>query len=85
MKIPFILLTNGGGRSEIDFITKINKIHSFNEDNPAKIRLEQLILNYTPLKKIMSEEYGNKVILVAGSNKPESIAIYAGAKKYITV
>lgn len=85
MRIPFMLLTNGGGKTEDAFVDKINRIHSFEAENSSKIRKEQLILNYTPLKQIIKEQSASSIILVCGSNDPEVIAEYAGAKLYITV
>lgn len=85
MKIPFLLLTNGGGETEDTFTEKINRIHSLGADSSSYIRKEQLILNYTPLKQIIKEQSAEKIILLAGSNNPAVIADYAGAKMYITV
>lgn len=38
MKFPFVLLTNGGGMSEDNFVVKINKIHNLVEDEENKLR-----------------------------------------------
>lgn len=78
-------MTNGGGMSEDNFVHKINKIHSLTEDQVHQLRKEQLILNYTPLKSVINEEYKDKIILVGGHGKPEEIAEYMGANKYITI
>ncbi|KAL4463558.1 hypothetical protein ABPG72_018813 [Tetrahymena utriculariae] len=85
MRLPFILLTNGGGMSEDNFVLKINKIHNLTSDESNQLRKEQLILNYTPLKTVIQNQYQDKVILVGGHGKSEDIALYMGAKKYITV
>lgn len=33
MKLPFVLLTNGGGKKEDAFLSKINGIHNFRDDD----------------------------------------------------
>ena len=49
IRIPFYLLTNGGGCTELDKANSLNKIMGSN------FKRHHIFLNYTPLRPIMNQ------------------------------
>ncbi|CAD8052951.1 unnamed protein product [Paramecium primaurelia] len=78
IKIPFYLLTNGGGCTELDKANQLNKIMGSN------FKRHHIFLNYTPLRPIMNE-YQNKLILICGAGKLTEIAKDCDLKYYYTI
>jgi len=72
-----VLLTNGGGKSEHEFLKKINSIHEIDGTTSA-LNENQLIVNYTPLKDIIMNEYHDKVILVGGRGNINEVIEHIG-------
>ncbi|KAM3140632.1 hypothetical protein pb186bvf_007230 [Paramecium bursaria] len=66
--IPFYLLTNGERDSQ---------------NKTSNLQKEQVILNFTPLRQIMSE-FQNRLLLVCGTGKIREIAEDCGLQQFIT-
>ena len=59
--MPFILLTNGGGKSEAERIAQINSILDLSLDEKI------LVQSHTPLKQFVGT-YGDKHVLIVGGD-----------------
>lgn len=62
-RIPFILLTNGGGLKEVDRVNFLRQVLDY------PIRLDQLIQSHTPMKQLTTK---HKRVLVVGGDKDKS-------------
>ncbi|KAJ1805161.1 hypothetical protein LPJ75_005393, partial [Coemansia sp. RSA 2598] len=62
IKIPFVLLTNGGGVSEAAKAADISKRLQ------TEIRADQVVLAHSPMRSL-AEQYGDKHVLVVGGIK----------------
>lgn len=66
-----------------------DKAHSINEilklNQNVQFHQENLLLNFTPLRPILSGEYKDKLILVAGYGKVNEIAYSCGLKNFISM
>ncbi|KAL4437748.1 hypothetical protein ABPG74_012423 [Tetrahymena malaccensis] len=82
-RIPFICLTNGGGMLEEDKAHSINEILNLQES--VQLHQENLLLNFTPLRPVLSGQYKEKLILVAGYGKVNEIALSCGLKNFISM
>ncbi|KAJ1919340.1 hypothetical protein H4219_002028 [Mycoemilia scoparia] len=71
-RIPFLLLTNGGGVSEEEKAKELSKTLDF------PIMPEQVILSHTPMKALVPE-YKDKLIMVVGGKNRSCVRI---AKMY---
>ncbi|KRW99821.1 HAD-like domain [Pseudocohnilembus persalinus] len=56
-----------------------------NEFIYQKFEKEDIILNYTPLRGVLQEQYRNKTVLLVGIGDVKEIAQSMGIKKYITI
>ncbi len=84
-KLPFFLLTNGGGILEKDRANTVNRIMFEPEDKfPARVQGEQMILCHTPLKGV-AHQYGDKHVLVAGYGDLINVAKDHGFTKAVLV
>lgn len=69
LKIPYIFLTNGGGKLETDHCTHLSQI--LNTDIP--VSTDQLIQSHTPMQAL--KEYHSTVLIIGGEgDKCKSIA-----------
>lgn len=77
--VPFIFLTNGGGKTEKDHVANIeDRLHvSLHED--------QFVQSHSPYHNLVSE-YGEKTVLVLGGagNQIRNLAHSYGFKKVLT-
>ncbi|CAD8082861.1 unnamed protein product [Paramecium sonneborni] len=78
IRIPFYLLTNGGGCTELQKANSLNKIMG------TDFKSHHVFLNYTPLRPIMNE-YQNKLILICGAGKLTEIAKDCELKYFYTI
>ncbi|KAF4973451.1 hypothetical protein FSARC_276 [Fusarium sarcochroum] len=78
-QIPFILLTNGGGKHEDE------RVQDLSHKLKVKISAEQFVQSHTPFKGLASELH-DKTILVTGSDaaKIRNIAEQYGFKRVVT-
>lgn len=62
--IPFILLTNGGGKHEQE------RVDQFSEIFGVKLTLDNFVQAHTPFQRLVDgpENFRNKTILVTGTN-----------------
>lgn len=71
-KIPFILLTNGGGKTEEQRVQDINRKLSL----PQPLETSQIVQSHTPLRDFASiktqEKYKHKTVLVCGGDGDRS-------------
>ncbi|EGR34584.1 hypothetical protein IMG5_006450 [Ichthyophthirius multifiliis] len=79
--IPFLCLTNGGGILEQEKADQLNDILKL-KDN--KLDYSNIILNYTPLRPILSQ-YSDKFIILGGKGKLIEIAESCGLKQFLTI
>ena len=61
-KIPFVLLTNGGGQTEASRVSFLNK--SLSLKNP--LRTSQIVLSHTPMRNLTGKY--NRVLVVGGDD-----------------
>ena len=73
--IPFVFITNNGGR--IETIKYYDILSKLNLKNNSKINEYQLILSHTPLKYHL-KPYKNKLILCCGNKSCHQILQYYG-------
>lgn len=59
-KIPFILLTNGGGQSESDRVSELSRLLD------APISVPMLVQSHTPFGRL--DEYKGQTVLVVGGD-----------------
>ncbi|CAK63612.1 unnamed protein product (macronuclear) [Paramecium tetraurelia] len=78
IRIPFYLLTNGGGCTELEKANSLNRIMGSNFDR------HHIFLNYTPLRPIMNE-YQNKLILLCGAGHLTEIAKDCDLRYFYTI
>ena len=83
-RLPFVLLTNGGGRLEKDKAMQLNELFGFQEYSYEYFIEKDVLLNFSPLRPIM-KEYEEKPVLIIGSQDIERIAQSCGLKQYITL
>ena len=87
VKLPFSLLTNGGGQTEAERAGIVNRI-MFGSEHGSEcglaIRESQMIECHTPLKKLV-HEFADSPILVSGSGKIVEVCESYGFKKAIHV
>jgi len=87
-KIPFILLTNGGGKTEKTRVDDINQKLSLPDD--LKIDVSQIIQSHTPISEYATSHgvpsYKHSTVLVAGGdyNKCREVAEMYGFTNVIT-
>lgn len=74
-KMPFIFMTNSGAQLEQDRCDKVNQL--FDLPVHHQIDAEHVILNFTPLREEMGK-YKDKVVLIAGQENYEKVAIDTG-------
>lgn len=65
MRLPFSLLTNGGGDTEQDRANLVNR-KMFGCEEKLHLSVDQMICCHTPLKR-MVPEFGDKFVLVSGN------------------
>ena len=82
-KIPFIGLTNGGGKLENHKANEINHILQVAEDD-FKWQEKNIVLNFSPLRSIL-KDYKDRIVLVTGVGNVHLIASDCGLQKFITV
>lgn len=76
--IPFYLLTNGGGCTEMEKANSLNRIMGSN------FQKDHIFLNYTPLRPIMNK-YKDKLILICGAGNLIEIAKDCDLKYFYTI
>jgi len=80
-QIPFVALTNGGGKLEI---TKANELNSvLHLTGPQMLGKKNLVMNFSPIRPIM-KNYHNKIVLITGVGDVEEVALDCGLNKYVT-
>lgn len=77
-KIPFVLLTNGGGELESVKAAKLSEILNY------EISEDQLILSHTPMRSECAP-FANKRVLVLGCKDAIGVGKSYGLKKAVTV
>ena len=80
-QLPFIALTNGGGKLEQTKADDLNNI--LNLTSHQMLDRKNLVLNFSPLRPIM-KEYANKVVMITGVGGVKEVAADCGLRKYIT-
>lgn len=78
-KIPFVLLTNGGGEPEPVKAAKLTK------ELGVYIDEHQLVLSHSPLRPVIESCYADKRILVLGCRDVVGVSRHYGAKDIVTV
>ncbi|KAI8923782.1 HAD-like domain-containing protein [Entophlyctis helioformis] len=73
-KIPYILLTNGGGVTEEAKATELS--HKLN----AHIHPSQVVLSHSPMHALASK-YADKIVLVVGKNSCKDVALSYGFRR----
>ncbi len=80
-QIPFVALTNGGGKLEI---TKANDLNSMlHLTGPQMLGKKNLVMNFSPLRPIM-KNYHNKIVMITGVDNVTGVALDCGLNKYVT-
>ena len=82
IRIPFRLLSNGGGDPEIIKANELNKLLKLEEEKVLEER--DLILCHTPIRQI-AHQYRDKYVLVSGQGDTLSVMLNYGFNKIITV
>ncbi|CAI5757917.1 unnamed protein product [Candida verbasci] len=80
-KIPYILMTNGGGVHEYEKAQEVERIH----DNEIKIDPLQIVQSHTPMKALATSSNSfNRVLVVGGVNdNARKVALDYGFKDVI--
>ena len=76
-RIPFILLTNGGG------VTEAQKAHQMEAMLRIPISERQVVLSHTPMKAL-SARYSNALVLFIGPDSIKDVAAGYGFHRAIT-
>ncbi|KAG9285352.1 hypothetical protein G9A89_010827 [Geosiphon pyriformis] len=78
-KIPFILLTNGGGTTEVRKAVELSKLLEF------PISSQQLVLSHSPMRSLVPK-YENSMVLIVGGggDSCREVAESYGFKKVVT-
>ncbi|QPG74817.1 hypothetical protein FOA43_002153 [Brettanomyces nanus] len=78
-KIPFVLLTNGGGILESERVTYLNKLLQL-QDHP--INTNQIIQSHTPLRTLIAKHH--RVLVVGGpGDRSREVAKHYGFKQVL--
>ncbi|KAL2913820.1 hypothetical protein HK105_206699 [Polyrhizophydium stewartii] len=70
-KVPYILLTNGGG------VTEARKAEDLSAKLGVSIRPEQVVLSHSPMRELAAR-YADKLVLVVGSDSCKDVALSYG-------
>ena len=81
-KIPFLLLTNGGGIPESERADVVNGILGL--EGRHRLQGEQMVLCHTPFKRLVPD-YKNKLIVVGGLHRPVEVAQLYGFEQVIDI
>lgn len=79
--IPLLFITNSGAQLEsqkLSYIIQKLQLSSHNLTN------HNIILNYTPLRQEIADQFTHKVVLIAGHLEYEKVALDCGLHQYIT-
>lgn len=78
-KIPFVLLTNGGGMLEAERVARLNKVLGLVK---YPVNANQIVLSHTPLRTLVTK---HKRILVVGgpADKSREVALHYGFKEVL--
>jgi len=79
--LPFVGLTNAGNGTEHSKAEALNTILGL--QGPQRISKEEVIMNFTPLRPILSQ-YKERLVLLGGLGEWDSLAKDIGLKRYIT-
>lgn len=80
-EIPFVLMTNGGGRPEAE---KAKQIHERLKDKDIEPFSEhQIVLSHTPMKEWIAPKYAEKKILLLGFDRVSDVARSYGFKRFV--
>jgi HAD superfamily hydrolase (TIGR01456 family) len=82
-QIPFMCLTNGGGKLEQHKAEEVNVILGVEKDVTKKLNKENVVVNFSPLRPIL-KEYGHKTVMISGVGNIKMIAEDCGLKNFIT-
>ena len=80
-RLPFVVLSNAGSKLEKDKAEEYNKILKLS--GVHKLQKENVVLNYSPLRDVLSS-FKDKPIIIGGVGNSEEIARDCGANKYVT-
>jgi ribonucleotide monophosphatase NagD (HAD superfamily) len=81
-KFPFVCLTNGGGKLEMD---KANELNQIINDPIINLTKENIILNYTPLRDVILKDWTSKPVLILGHGRILDISSDCGFTLYVTI
>lgn len=86
-KIPFSLLTNGGGVTEWERAEVVNKITGLEiKADGQKVQEDDIIVCHSPFRgSDLVNQYKDKFVLVSGLGKVLDVARYYGYKKAIDI
>jgi len=76
-KIPFLCLTNGGGKLEYEKADQLNKLLEFTQKSPGYLQGSNILLNFSPLRPII-KNFQNHPVLIIGSGDIARIAVSMG-------
>ena len=82
-RLPFVLLTNGGGCTEEEKIHDVNEILGLKRG--VQFNADEIVLCHSPLKSIIRENYQDRLILVSGYKDLHSTMKSCNVEKYILI
>ncbi len=83
VRVPFVLLTNGGGVPEHERAEVVNRVLGLTDER-VRIQGDEMILCHTPFKRLLPE-YKDELIMVGGLHKPVEVAHHYGFTKVIDI
>jgi HAD superfamily hydrolase (TIGR01456 family) len=79
--LPFVCLTNSGLGTEKEKAETVSKKLALKDHE--KIDSEEMIVNFTPLRKVI-QEYKDKLVMLVGEKNLDGLADNLNLKRYIT-